>query len=186
VLAVFHPFYTFKELERGKAEALRQKVGSQNQKPLFMKARFLTLLLGICSFALMSSTTPTANRALQIPVAKPEAKFTPVPVEVNSTAAPTWERVYQEIEAKKGEKLSFREKLALKLLKKKMEKKMNAGDKKAPKEIDIIGFVLGLLLGLIGVLLAYLIDRDKYIPSAWYGLLVLVGVIVLLVILAAL
>jgi TM2 domain-containing membrane protein YozV len=51
-----------------------------------MKARFLTLLLGICSFALMSSTTPTANRAVQIPVAKPEAKFTPVPVEMNSTA----------------------------------------------------------------------------------------------------
>lgn len=72
----------------------------------------------------------------------------------------------KELEAKSGHKLTWKQKLGLKLAKNKLAK--DAGEGSVG-----LGFVLGFLLGLIGVLVAYLAFKEekKTIKGAWYGLL---------------
>jgi hypothetical protein len=83
----------------------------------------------------------------------------------------------KEIEAKSGTKLTWKQKLGLKMAKNKIGKADGDGS-------TGIGFLLGFLLGLIGVLIAYLAFKDepKTIKGAWIGFGVLVGLILILTI----
>jgi hypothetical protein len=136
-----------------------------------MKAKILSMLVVFFAMTLMSATAPNAVLKTVSVIDKEQLANKLNLQPVATTAQPTWEKVMNEIEAKKGSKLNWKEKLAFKLLKKKVESKMKPDGKKKTKAIDVVGFILGFLLGLIGVLLAYIIDKEKYIPSAWYGFL---------------
>ena len=93
----------------------------------------------------------------------------------------------KEIEEKIGQKLNWKQKLAIKLTKNKLAKADKAEDK--PAEISGgfgIGLLLGFVLGLIGVLLAYLVFKDKQtIKGSWIGVLGLIVLIILLTVVAA-
>lgn len=93
----------------------------------------------------------------------------------------------KEIEEKIGQKLNWKQKLAIKLTKNKLAKADKAEDK--PAEISGgfgIGLLLGFVLGLIGVLLAYLVFKDKQtIKGSWIGVLGLIVLIILLTVIAA-
>ncbi len=81
-----------------------------------------------------------------------------------------------EMEAKLGHKLTWKQKLAMKL------SKNDDGN-------SAIGFLLGFFLGLIGVLIAYLAfkDESKTIRGAWwgFGVAALLSIILIVVVLAA-
>lgn len=98
-----------------------------------------------------------------------------------------------DVEARIGRKMSFRERMARKIAKKQIKKARKRGtaqDLSAEKAMrdgttafNIGGFLLGLLLGLIGVLIAYIVDRDGMVRSAWIGFgvllaLILIGVLI--------
>jgi hypothetical protein len=137
-----------------------------------MKTKILSILTVFLALTLMSATAPNPELKTVSAIDTEQLTNKLNLQTVANTTQPTWEKVINEIEAKKGSKLNWKEKLALKLLKKKVESKIKPEGKKKTKAIDAIGFILGLFLGLIGVLLAYIIDKEKYIPSAWYGFLV--------------
>lgn len=83
----------------------------------------------------------------------------------------------KEIEKKRGKKLRFKEKLALKFAKKRMKKMQKKGASQSDLAADatnnsfeIVPFLLGLLLWIIGPLVVWLIWRDKHkTRAAWYG-----------------
>lgn len=87
-----------------------------------------------------------------------------------------------------GEKLSFKEKVALKLVQRQVKRQMKKGERvdlptsyeKAAPSINIGGFILGFLLGLIGVLIALIIDRDL-VTSALYGFLAWLVIVLVIV-----
>jgi hypothetical protein len=91
-----------------------------------------------------------------------------------------------------GEKLSFTQKISLKLAQKKIRKaiKNNESVDSATmanaldtSDFNIGGFVLGLLLSLIGVLIAYLIGDTTVIKWAWIGFAVFLVIFLLAVLL---
>lgn len=77
----------------------------------------------------------------------------------------------KEIEAKIGHELSWKQKLAIKVLKSKAAKAERHPEKPATSTNNIIGFLLGLLLSLIGVLITYVAFQGERstIKSAWIG-----------------
>jgi uncharacterized membrane protein YeaQ/YmgE (transglycosylase-associated protein family) len=84
-----------------------------------------------------------------------------------------------EIEAKLGHKLTWKQKLAVKLAKAK------GGDGNFGK-----GFLLGFFVGIVGVILAYVIFEDevKTRKGAWWGFAInaIIGIIFLVIYIAAL
>jgi hypothetical protein len=78
----------------------------------------------------------------------------------------------KEIEAKIGHDLTWKQKLAIKVLKSKATKAENHPEKPAVSTNNIIGFLLGLLLSIIGVLITYVAFQGEKstIRSAWIGL----------------
>ena len=94
----------------------------------------------------------------------------------------------REMGKRRGQKLTFKERMAVKLVKRqvrKMERRgqevsLEAASQNAASDFNIGGFLLGFLLGLIGVLIALLIDRDL-VNSALIGLGVWLVILLLLV-----
>lgn len=84
----------------------------------------------------------------------------------------------KELEAKIGHKLTWKEKIGLKLAKNKLKReRADGGDGSFG-----LGFVFGFLLGLLGVLIAYLAFKGekKTIKGAWIGVLSIVLLVLLL------
>ena len=77
----------------------------------------------------------------------------------------------KEIEAKIGHDLTWKQKLAIKVLKSKATKAEKHPEKPATSTNNIIGFLLGLLLSLIGVLITYVAFQGERstIKAAWIG-----------------
>ncbi|MDX2072017.1 MAG: hypothetical protein SFV55_26525 [Haliscomenobacter sp.] len=89
----------------------------------------------------------------------------------------------KEIEAKIGHDLTWKQKLAIKMLKNKAAKAEEHPDKPASNGSTILGLLLGFVLGLIGVLIAYLAfknDKDT-IKGAWIGLAIWVVLFLLII-----
>lgn len=124
----------------------------------------------------------------------------PVPKSDNTVAAPfanmsvedflaLTPKKYKELT---GEKLSFTQKIALKMTQKKVKRAIKNGEKVDAatmaggldtSDFNIGGFVLGLLLSAIGVLIAYLIGDTNVIKWAWIGFAVFLVIFLLAVLL---
>ena len=82
-----------------------------------------------------------------------------------------------------GHKLSLKEKIVFRIAQRELRKEIKREGIQSDATLDVQqmmadgeknfyfgGFILGLLLGLIGVLIAYLMKKDKaFIRSAWIG-----------------
>jgi hypothetical protein len=77
----------------------------------------------------------------------------------------------KEIEAKIGHDLTWKQKLAIKVLKSKATKAEKHPEKPAASTNNIIGFLLGLVLSIIGVLITYVAFQGERstIKAAWIG-----------------
>jgi uncharacterized membrane protein len=131
-------------------------------KNLLLVFVFLFSALAVSASASTPSAQPTSNA-------------------VNSAFGKKVEKItYNDLktifEQQKGRKLSLVEKIALRVMPKKMNK---VEATRAAKEFKVGGFLLGLLLGLIGVLIAYLALGNEHGMSSLYGLAVIVVIAVL-------
>lgn len=90
----------------------------------------------------------------------------------------------KEIEAKIGHELTWKQKVAIKMLKNKVAKAEEHPDKPAGGGSTFIGFLFGFLLGIIGVLITYIAFKGEKatIKGAWIGF----AAVVLLILLTAL
>jgi len=93
-----------------------------------------------------------------------------------------------------GHKLSLKEKIVFRIAQRELRKEIKREGIQSDATLDVRqmmadgekgfyfgGFILGLLLGLIGVLIAYLMKKDKaFIRSAWIGWGVWVALVVIL------
>lgn len=120
----------------------------------------LALLLATSSYAGISNL-PTANDAAAANVTE-DAKLGIDDLRNLSV---------KEIEAKIGHDLTWKQKLAIKVLKSKATKAERHPEKPAVSTNNIIGFLLGLLLSIIGVLITYVAfqGENSTIRSAWIG-----------------
>lgn len=91
-----------------------------------------------------------------------------------------------------GEKLSFTQKIALKMAQRKVKKAIKNNEKVDSSvmanavdtsDFNIGGFVLGLLLSAIGVLIAYLIGDTSVIKWAWIGFAVFLVIFLIAILL---
>lgn len=90
----------------------------------------------------------------------------------------------KEIEAKIGHELTWKQKVAIKMLKNKAAKAEEHPDRPAGNGSTFIGFLFGFLLGIIGVLITYIAFKGEKdtIKGAWIGF----AAVVLLILLTAL
>jgi hypothetical protein len=93
-----------------------------------------------------------------------------------------------------GHKLSLKEKIVFRIAQRELRKEIKREGIQSDATLDVRqmmadgekgfyfgGFILGLLLGLIGVLIAYLMKKDKaFIRSTWIGWGVWVALVVIL------
>ena len=93
-----------------------------------------------------------------------------------------------------GHKLSLKEKIVFRIAQRELRKEIKREGIQSDATLDVQqmmadgekgfyfgGFILGLLLGLIGVLIAYLMKKDKaFIRSTWIGWGVWVALVVIL------
>lgn len=89
----------------------------------------------------------------------------------------------KEIEAKIGHELTWKQKVAIKMLKNKAAKAEEHPDKPAGGGSTFIGFLFGFILGIIGVLITYIAFKGEQntIKGAWIGFAALVLLILLTV-----
>lgn len=147
-------------------------------KTILLMKNFVTIfVLALCLFVTNSSSAALETRTSTVT----EKASVSSPAKVEITMADIRTLSIKEIEAKAGHKLTWREKIGLKLAKNKLKRERGDGDGSIG-----LGFVLGFLLGLIGVLIAYLAFKgeSKTIKGAWYGVLTIV-LLTLVLVLAA-
>jgi hypothetical protein len=149
----------------------------------FSLLAFLMMVLNLSSSALTIPTTEPVPPKSESTVAAPLSGMS-----VQDFLALTPKK-YKELT---GEKLSFTQKIALKMAQKKVRKAIknnenvdstvmaNALD---TSDFNIGGFVLGLLLSVIGVLIAYLIGDTSVIKWAWIGFAIFLVIFLLAVLL---
>jgi uncharacterized protein YgiM (DUF1202 family) len=141
------------------------------------------------AFALMIFTVPSS--ALITPSTSPVpaktekkvvAPFSQMNVEEFLALTP---KKYKELT---GEKLSFGQKISLKIAQKKIRKALKNNEKidsatmanaVDTSDFNIGGFVLGLLLNVVGVLIAYLIGDTNVIKWAWIGFAISMAIFLL-------
>jgi hypothetical protein len=114
-----------------------------------------------------------------------------VPVRVNETTPPAatvtvdalMKMNSREFAEVIGHKLSLKEKIVFRIAQRELRKEIKREGIQSDATLDVQqmmadgeksfyfgGFILGLLLGLIGVLIAYLMKKDKaFIRSTWIG-----------------
>jgi hypothetical protein len=151
------------------------------------KVRFVLMsaLLGFLTITL-SSSLPTSNVETKESVKEEvNAKLDVNPVFTNAMSVKTFLSLSpKDIYAGTGKKLSFKEKMGLKIAQKELKTKVkeNQIDENTIVDLDkqmgygessfnIGGFLLGFILGLIGVGLAHIFSDDKdFRRSSWKGL----------------
>jgi hypothetical protein len=150
-----------------------------------VKLVLMSALLGFLTITL-SSSLPTSNVESKETV-KEEIKVSTTlnPIFKNSMSVKTFLSLSpKDIYSGTGKKLSFKEKMGLKIAQKelKTQVKKNQIDENTIVELDkqmgygessfnIGGFLLGFILGLIGVGLAHIFSDDKdFRRSSWKGL----------------
>ena len=163
------------------------------------KVRFVLMsaLLGFLTITL-SSSLPTSNVEPKETVKEEGKKLDVNPVFTNAMSVKTFLSLSpKDIYSGTGKKLSFKEKMGLKIAQKELKTKVKDQqiDENTIVELDkqmgygessfnIGGFLLGFILGLIGVGLAHIFSDDKdFRRSSWKGLgawVILLLVIVLI------
>jgi hypothetical protein len=137
------------------------------------------LLFGLVFTAIMISAVP-----VRMNETTPAAAFLTVDALVKMN-----NREFSEVI---GHKLSLKEKVVFRLAQRELRKEMKREGLQADVKIDVQqmmadgekgfyfgGFILGLLLGLIGVLISYLMKKDKaFTRSAWIGWGVWVAIVI--------
>ena len=115
------------------------------------------------SYAVISTTTPVAGMSAATTPAKPA-----IDIKKMSIA---------EVETILGHKLTWKQKLAMKLAKKRGGDDGSFG----------IGFLLGFFLGIVGVIIAYVAfeDEKKTRKGAWWGLITTILLVLIVVVIAA-
>ncbi len=162
------------------------------------KVRFVLMsaLLGFVTITL-SSSLPTSNVETKESVKEEvNAKLDVNPVFTNAMSVKTFLSLSpKDIYAGTGKKLSFKEKMGLKIAQKELKTKVkeNQIDENTIVDLDkqmgygessfnIGGFLLGFILGLIGVGLAHIFSDDKdFRRSSWKGLGVWIILLLVLV-----
>jgi hypothetical protein len=137
------------------------------------------LLLGLVFTAILTSAVPIRMN-----------ETTPISTTVSVDALVKMNsREFSEVI---GHKLSLKEKVVFRLAQREIRKEMKREGLQSDATLDVQkmmadgekgfyfgGFILGLLLGLIGVLIAYLMKKDKaFIRSAWIGWGVWVAILI--------
>ena len=149
----------------------------------FSLLAFLMMLFNLSSSALTIPSTEPVPPKSESTVAAPLAGMS---VQDFLSLTP---KKYKELT---GEKLSFTQKIALKMAQKKVRKAIKNNEKVDStvmanaldtSDFNIGGFVLGLLLSVIGVLIAYLIGDTSVIKWAWIGFAVFLVIFLLAVLL---
>jgi len=155
--------------------------------------KLLSAFLIATSFILLTSAVP-AVKLENSTFAKTEKS-----IETKSTKMTVGDMVKmssKEFSVLKGSKITFKEKLVLKITQRQLKKEIKAGRLSKDKELDVKsymdnempkfnigGFLLGLLLGLIGVGLAHIFSNSKsFRRSSWYGF----GALLIIVLITAL
>ena len=131
-----------------------------------MKKFFTSLLLGLGLLLATSSYAGISN----LPAAN-DAAAANAPEDAKLGIDDLRNLSVKEIEAKIGHDLTWKQKLAIKVLKSKATKAEKHPEKPVASTNNIIGFLLGLLLSLIGVLITYVAFQGERstIKSAWIG-----------------
>ncbi len=137
------------------------------------------LLLGLVFAAIMTSAVP-----VRMNETTPAAASLTVDALVKMSS-----REFSEVI---GHKLSLKEKVVFRLAQRELRKEIKREGLQSDATLDVQqmmadgekgfyfgGFILGLLLGLIGVLIAYIMKKDKgFIRSAWIGWGVWVAIVI--------
>jgi hypothetical protein len=131
-----------------------------------MKKFFTSLFLGLCLLLATSSYAGISN----LPAAN-DVTAANVTEDAKLGIDDLRNLSVKEIEAKIGHDLTWKQKLAIKVLKSKATKAEKHPEKPATSTNNIIGFLLGLLLSIIGVLITYVAFQGERstIRSAWIG-----------------
>ena len=153
------------------------------KKFFFYLLASLVLSLNVVPSLASFIKTEEARKTEVVP--KPETSVTSLPIEQILSLTPD---SYEQLT---GKKMSFKDRLGLKLVQKSIKKELkkngsvdlNEYFQEGMPSFNIGGFLLGLLLGLIGVALAHIFSNNKsFRRSSWYGL----GVWLIILIIAAL
>jgi hypothetical protein len=150
-----------------------------------VKLILMSALLGFLTITLSSSLPTTNVESKETVKEEDKTSLTVNPVFKNSMSVKAFLSLSpKDIYSGTGKKLSFKEKMGLKIAQKeiKTQVKSNQIDENSIVELDkqmgygessfnIGGFLLGFILGLIGVGLAHIFSDDKdFRRSSWKGL----------------
>lgn len=148
-----------------------------------MKNKYILFLLTFCSLFLLAVASPKQN----------PKNYLQTIASANTHTYRTNEKLHFEnsnvIKNIKNNKLSWKNKLLVKLLLIKFRNKVNTISKTKGDKFSVLGFIMGFFFGVSGLIVAALIDSiglkngQKLFKSALYGFLTLLALGLILVIL---